>query len=206
MTPMRPLSILFVLLLAAGCGGKTATADGSGNGGLGAGAGGDAGADASPVDGALAPGDVALDTSGGAIPTDTAVGPVGPCNPPTRGLVFARYLSMKWDADECQPDGSCIQVVHADGCHLLVQRDGAVFEHDMTAADCELLGSWMGSSELITAVKSDYKCAYTRGNLDVLEVNDDSASTSYKVPPNCVDSSWVDHRACMQYLVDAYGR
>ena len=196
---------LVALLLACGCGAKIDSRSGALGGDHGKdGVGDDAGKDASSsAEGGLATEVGAGDTSGGPTATDAAI---GPCNPAGRGaLIGGGFVSMNWQADECQPDASCIQVVHADGCHLNVQTGGAVFKHDMTAADCALLGDWMNSVELISAVKRGYTCKYERGNLDILQVNDVGASTSYKVPPNCTDEAWVDHRACMQYVIDTYG-
>ena len=199
---MRSLILITALaLLTCGCGAKVDNGTGALGGDHGTD---DAGRDASTTaDGSLATESGAGDSAGSSTASDAAL---GPCNPAGRGaLIGGGFVSMNWTADECQPDGTCIQTLRADGCSVQVQVAGALYKHEMTTADCALLGDWMNSMELISAVKRGYTCKYERGNLDIIEVNDVGASTSYKVPPNCTDEAWVDHRACMQYLIDTYG-
>lgn len=111
-------------------------------------------------------------------------------------ITYLLFLKM---ADE-----RAVEVPKGCGCSLTLQHQGSVVNATMSADDCARLGAWITSSELIGAVKRDVTCPYGGGNLDVLDLQTSTASTSYKAPHDCTDKPWADHGACIDYLVGKY--
>lgn len=148
---------------------------------------------------------VVLDATSPQADTQAVGGDGGPCSPIGMGASYGSFVSMNWITSTCASQGSCIEVVNAVGCSLKVQLHSAVVSTAMSADDCARLGAWMTSDELIGAVKRGTTCPDHGGNPDVLDLQTSTASTSYKAPSDCTDQAWVDHRACMNYLIGKYG-
>lgn len=205
---MAPRTVSLVVLaviasLALGCGAKIESAA-PGDGGKGA------GDEASHVTDDAASGDPGLASGDGSVGNPDATttgGDGGPCAPVGMGPnVGGSFLSMSWQSAACAWNEPCVSHVDVTGCALRVQKNGALIAYTLGADDCARLASWMTSTELISAVKRQYDCAYSGGNLDLLDVHDSNAQTHYKMPSGCSDQAWVDHRACMAYLADKYAK
>jgi hypothetical protein len=195
--------VAIVASINLGCGAKIEQAS-PGDGGKGA------GDDAAHVADDASSGDPWLATGDGSVSNADATttgGDGGPCAPVGMGPnVGGSFLSMSWQSAACAWNEPCVSHVDVTGCALRVQKNGALTAYTITADDCARLAAWMTSAELISAVKRQYVCTYSGGNLDLIDVKDSNAETYYKMPADCADQAWVDHRACMAYLADKYAK
>jgi hypothetical protein len=195
--------VAIVASINLGCGGKIES-EAPGNGGKGAG---DETSHLTDAASSEAPGLAIGDGSAANPDATTTGGDGGPCAPVGMGPnVGGSFLSMSWQSAACAWNEPCVSHVDVTGCALSVQKNGALTAYTIAADDCARLAAWMTSAELISAVKRQYDCTYSGGNMDLLDVHDSNAQTHYKMPSGCSDPAWVDHRACMAYLADKYAK